>query len=304
MSPATQPMAPLPESEIIEAVPQLAGRAPGTWRFQRLGGITNRTYLVAGRDVSYVLRVAAPTTHYLDREVEVHNAGIAGSLGIAPAVLHADARLLLTEFLPDSRQLRLDDLRRPERLDQAAGLLRRLQASPRPFRGARHPFGEIDKYLALHHDSRAADLRRRAEPIAAALAAAPLPAVPAHVDATAANFLVSADGSLRLVDWEFSAMTDPCWDVSSVLSQLPFDEGVVRRFTAAALGRDDPAILARVALFRAAMFLVAGSWCAMEAAFRQDADLERMAQAYLDACTEALAHPEIPHWLAGLSSAA
>jgi thiamine kinase-like enzyme len=296
-------MSPLPESEIIEAVPQLAARPPGTWRFERLGGITNRTYLVAGRDISYVLRVAAPTTHYLDREVEAHNTRIAGALGIAPAVLHADARLLLTEFLPGSRQLRLDDLRVPRRLDQVADLLRRLQASPQPFRGARHPFGEIDKYLAMHPDPRATELRRRAAPIADALAAAPLPAAPAHVDATVANFLICGDDSLRLVDWEFSAMTDPCWDVASILTQLPFDADLARHFTAKALGRDDSAILARVALFRASMFLVAGSWCAMEAAFRSDADLDHMAQAYFDRCAEALAHPELPHWIAGLSSA-
>lgn len=291
------------ESEIIEAVPQLAGRPLGTWRLERLGGITNRTYLVAGKDISYVLRIAAPTTHYLDREAEAHNARIAGMLGIAPTVLYADARLLLTEFLPGSRQVRLDDLRMPKRLDQVADLLRRLQASPQPFRGARHPFGEIDKYLAMHADPRATDLRRRAAPIADALAAAPVPAVPAHVDATAANFLIRGDDSLRLVDWEFSAMTDPCWDVSSVLTQLPFDAELARRFTARALGRDDSAILARVALFRAAMFLVAGSWCAMEAAFRNDADLDHMAQAYLDAHAEALARPEMPHWIAGLSAA-
>ena len=183
-----------------------------------------------------------------------------------------------------------------------ADLLRRLQGSPEPFRGARHPFGEIDKYLAMHRDPRTAELRRRAEPIAAALAASPLPLAPAHVDATAANFLIRADGSLRLVDWEFSAMTDPCWDVASILTQLPFEEERLQRFAGRALGRTDPAILARVALFRASMFLVAGSWCAMEAAFRQDAELDRMAQAYLDAHAEALAHPDIPHWISGLSA--
>ena len=291
------------KSEIIEAVPQLAGRPPGAWRFERLGGITNRTYLVAGKEVSYVLRVAGPTTHYLDREVEAHNARIAGALGISPAVLHADARLLLTEFLPGSRQLRLDDLHVPRRLDQVADLLRRLQASPQPFRGARHPYGEIDKYLAMHPDPRATALRRRADPIAHALAARPLPSVPAHVDATVANFLICEDDSLRLVDWEFSAMADPCWDVASILDQLPFDVNLARRFTARAIGRDDSALLARVILFRASMFLVAGSWCAMEAAFRGDAELDRMAQSYLDRCAEALARPEMPHWIAGLSSA-
>lgn len=292
------------ESEIIEAVPLLAGRRPGYWRLEPMGGITNRTYRLSGSeagaaDTVYVLRIAAESTHYLDRAAEAHNARIAGRLGIAPPVLFADDRVMVTGYLHGARPLQAEDFQDPERRDQAAALLRRLQQSPEPFAGARHPFGEIDKYLRLHADPRSLALRRQAEPLAAALAASPLISAPAHVDPNPANFLLSADGSLRLVDWEFSAMTDPCWDIAAILSQMPYDAQAARRMTAKTLDRADDAILARVALFRASMFLVAGSWCAMEAAFRDDAALAQMAERYLDRFAEALMDPALPHWLSG-----
>lgn len=292
------------ESGIIEAVPQLGGRAAGYWRFETMGGITNRTYRVSGAGEVFVLRIAAESTHYLDRAAEAHNARVAGRLGIAPPVLHADGRVMLTGYLAGARPMQLEDFADPQRLDQVAGLLRHLQRSPEPFIGARHPFGEIDKYLGLHPHPRGLALRRAAEPIAAAIATATLGSVPAHVDPNPANFLLCPDGALRMVDWEFSAMTDPCWDVGAILSMMPRDAERMRRFVAAVLGHVDGAVLARVALFRAAMFLVAGSWCAMEAAFRGDSGLAAMAESYLDRFAAALADAEMPRWLSGHFSAA
>lgn len=287
------------KSEIIETVPQLGGRAAGYWRFEAMGGLTNRTYRVSGGGQTYVLRVAAPTTGYLDRAAEAHNARIAGDLGLAPPVLFADERVMLTGYLAGARPLHDADFDDPRRLDQIAAALRRLQRSPEPFSGARHPFGEIDKYLALHPDPRGIALRRQAEGLAAAIMATPLGAAPAHVDPNPANFLLCTDGALRMVDWEFSAMTDPCWDIAAILSQGAYDAAKLSRFAGLILDRADEAILARVALFRAAMFLVAGSWCAMEAAFRGDAALARMAERYLDRFAEALDAPAMPHWHTG-----
>ena len=291
----SEPLSP----EILEAIPLLAGRPPAFWRCEPMGGITNRTYRVSGGDEVYVLRIAAESTHYLDRMAEAHNARIAGRLGIAPEVLHAGERLMVTGYLSGARPLGGEDFADPASLDRIGGVLHRLQRSAEPFHGARHPFGEIDKYLALHPHPRTAALRRAAEPLAAGIAKAPLAPAPAHVDPNPANFLFCADGALRLVDWEFSAMTDPCWDIAAILSQHPFDVDRLRRITRQVLGGADDAVLARVALFRAAMFLVAGSWCAMEAAFRSDADLARMADDYLDRFADALADPRMPRWLSG-----
>jgi thiamine kinase-like enzyme len=283
---------------LLERVPFLSGRDRAGWHIQAIGSITNQTYrLDVGRD-SYVVRVAGQTTRYLDRKVETHNAAIAADLGLTPPVLFLDDKLLVTRFVTGARPLNAGDLGDSGRLQQVGDLLSRLQRSHRPFRGERHPFGEIDRYLGQYPHVRAVTFRRALQPVAAALARSPRPLVPAHVDASAANFLLGGDGRLWLVDWEFSSMADPAWDPASVLMQRAVhDDEAAQRFVAAVLGDAGEAALARIGLFRITLCLVAGSWCAMEAAARGDDALMRTADTYLQRGEGFLADPRVPRWL-------
>jgi hypothetical protein len=78
--------------ELLERVPFLAGRDRADWRAERIGSVTNQTFRVTAGADSYVVRVAGPTTRYLDRGVETHNAAIAVELGLAPPILFLDDR--------------------------------------------------------------------------------------------------------------------------------------------------------------------------------------------------------------------
>ena len=276
----------------------MAGHEPVEWRVEALGSVTNQTFRVTAGTESYVVRIAGQTTRYLDRAVEARNAAIAADLGLTPPILFLDPTLLVTRFVAGSRPLTAADLNDPKLLLEVAALLARLQHSRVPFAGERHPFGEIDTYLGQHAHPRATALRRAARPIEAALARSAKPLVPAHIDAGVANFLLSGDGSLLLVDWEFSSMADPAWDVASVLGYRPDGQDELsRRFVAAVLGEAGDRTMARIALFTAAMSLVAGSWCAMEAHFRQDNALMHVADNYLDRCAAFLGDPRMPSWL-------
>lgn len=283
---------------LLEKVPFLAGRDRSRWRMQAIGSVTNQTYRLDVGPDSYVVRIAGPTTRYLDRAVETHNAAIAAELGLTPPVLYLDEKLLVTRFVTGARPLSATDLDDPGRLQQVGALLARLQRSPRQFRHERHPFGEIDRYLGQYPHARAVAFRRALQPVEAALARAPRPLVPAHVDASAANFLLGGDGRLWLVDWEFSSMADPAWDPGSVLMQrAAHDDEAAQRFVVAVLGDAGAATLARIGLFKAVLCLVAGSWCAMEAAARGDDALMRAADTHLQRGEGFLADPSVPRWL-------
>ncbi len=41
--------------------------------------------------------------------------------------------------------------------------------------------------------------------------------VPCHVDAAYSNFILSDDNKMYLIDWEYSGMFDPMWDVASYI---------------------------------------------------------------------------------------
>ncbi len=116
------------------------------------GGLTNRNYKVSAGGEAYVLRIAgAGTHHYIDRAAEARNAGLAAAIGIAPELLYLDPEsgLMLTRFIAGSVPLRAADLRRPELLRSAVGLLKRLHGSGRVFSGRMNLFPKLDEYIAL-----------------------------------------------------------------------------------------------------------------------------------------------------------
>ena len=59
------------------------------------------------------------------------------------------------------------------------------------------------------------DVLREAEAVRAALAAHPLPLVACHCDPLCENFLDAGD-RMWIVDWEYSGMNDPMWDLGDL----------------------------------------------------------------------------------------
>jgi thiamine kinase-like enzyme len=247
----------------LAAIPILAARPSAEWRVRRLPGLTNVNWRLTAADQDLVVRIpGASSERYLSRRQEMHNAAIAAALGIAPPLLHADSETGVTvqAFVADARPLTEADFAEPGIVFKIGALFARLHRSGRHFEGTMAPFPIIDTYLGLASDDRLKRLRARAEPIRTALEARQVPRVPSHIDPNPANFLLRADGSLLLIDWEFSAMCEPAWDLSAVMI-----EGVMPPGTIDALHRGygmqpGPAELSRLWLMRAALHLVAGSW--------------------------------------------
>ena len=245
---------------LLSSVPLLAVRPVSAWRVQPLGGMTNHNWRVTAGTEDLVLRApGASSQRYLSRAQEFHNVAVAAALGIAPALLYADPETGVTvqTFLADARALTAADFARPEIACKVGALLARLHRSGRVFQGVMQAFPIIDTYLGLAADARLRDLRARAEPIRHALEAEPVALVPSHIDANPANVLLRADGSLVLIDWEYSAMCEPAWDLASVrMEGRMTDESRV----AFAEGYGAMPSERRLRLMRAALHLVAGSW--------------------------------------------
>jgi thiamine kinase-like enzyme len=251
---------------LLGSVPLLAARPAVAWQVRPLVSMTNRNWRLTAGDADFVLRVpGASSQRYLSRRQEFHNAAIAADLGITPALLYADAAtgVTLQPFLADAKALTPEDFARPEIARKIGAALARLHSSGRMFQGIMHAFPIIDTYLGLAADDRLRRLRARAEPIRAALEAQPVALVPSHIDPNPANFLLRTDGSLLLIDWEYSAMCDPAWDLAAVSMEGRMDIAARAAF---AEGYGAMPSASRLWLMRAALHLVAGSWTYAEIA--------------------------------------
>jgi thiamine kinase-like enzyme len=265
---------------LLISVPLLAERPAAAWQARPLAGMTNRNWRVTAGGADYVLRSAgASSQRYLSRQQEFHNVAIAADLGIAPTLLYGDPEtgVTLQPFLDDARALTPDDFAVPEIARKVGALLARLHRSGRSFQGEMRAFPIIDTYMDLAADDRLRRLRARAQPLRAAMEADPVAMVPSHIDANPANFLLRADGTLLLIDWEYSAMCDPAWDIASVRMEGRVDEA------AFAEGYGDMPEERRLWLMRAALHLVAGSWTYAEIAGGNAAPgLDAMLERFLD----------------------
>lgn len=47
---------------------------------------------------------------------------------------------------------------------------------------------------------------------------------PCHNDLVAENFLKAEDGTIYLIDWEYSGMNDPMWDIAALFLESNFTD--------------------------------------------------------------------------------
>jgi thiamine kinase-like enzyme len=170
--------------------------------------------------------------------------------------------LTVQAFIADARALTEADFAEPEIAFKIGALFARLHRSGKRFEGTMAPFPIIDTYMGLAADDRLKRLRARAEPIRAVLESHPATMVPNHIDPVPANFLLRADGTLLLIDWEYSAMCEPAWDLAAVMIDTMRPDSVAALYR----GYGDVPSPSRLWLMRAALHLVAGSWTYAEIA--------------------------------------
>jgi len=292
-------------ADSLATIPLLAARPAAEWKVARLPGLTNINWRLTAGDQDLVLRIPGVSSErYLSRRQEMHNAAIAAELGIAPPLIHADPvrGVTVQTFIGDARALTEADFAAPEIAAKIGALFARLHRSGRVFEGTMAPFPIIDTYLGFAADDRLRRVRDRAEPIRAVLEARPVSMVPSHIDPNPANFLLRADGTLLLIDWEFSALCEPAWDLAAVMI-----EGVTSSAALKALqrGYGHPPDPSRLWLMRAALHLVAGSWTYAEIAGGNKAEgLDALLERCLSRAERMLEDPALLMHLARVGGAA
>jgi thiamine kinase-like enzyme len=210
---------------LIATLPALAG---ATAQPERMGGLTNRVYRIG----DLVLRLPGHGTEaYIDRRAEAEAARAAAAAGVSPAVLHADPAtgIMVTRFLPGTTTMSPDAFRtHPGSPTRAGQAFAKLHHSGATFPTRFDLFAMIDDYLCLLSGKDVAlppgyhQVLQDAQTIRTALAARPAPLAPCHCDPLCENFLDTGE-RMWIVDWEYSGMNDPMWDLGDLSVEAAFD---------------------------------------------------------------------------------
>lgn len=263
-------------------------------------GITNRNLRLRLGGSDYVVRLCEPgaTVLGIDRSCEAQAGRRAAALGIGPEVVLAPEGALVTRWL-DGGTLDEDGVR--ARLAEIAAGLRAFHTSAPAL-----PFAFAVFRLAEEHARIASARLPAAYPGIAALAArieAALSgpehaACPCHNDLLTANF-VSDGHRVHLVDWEYSGMNDPFFDLGNLSVNNGFDEAVDRALLQAYFGEEPgPRRVAALRLMRIVSDLREALWGAVQATVSPlDNDYETYAAKHFARLEAAVGDPRVEEWL-------
>lgn len=220
--------------KMLIEVPVFIGLEREAVEIEPLGSLTNMSYKVTIGDAAYALRLPGQDTwEYIDRESEEQNSGIAAAAGIGADILYSDARsgTMVSRFI-EGDVMDADWLDRDAKaLASVTRTLKKVHSLGRGFRSRFDVFEMIERCRELLYGLRQplpagySALEGRVKAARRALEASPVPLVPCHNDPWPNNFIDSgrhAGGRIYLIDWEFSGMNDPFWDLAhlSVESRL------------------------------------------------------------------------------------
>jgi thiamine kinase-like enzyme len=288
-------------------IPALAAMG-GAPVIERLGGLTNRVYRVG----DHCVRIpGAGTEEYIDRANEAVAARAAAAAGVSPEVIHADPAtgVMVTRFVEGTVTMSPAAFRaRPGSPARAGQAFARLHRSGAVFPFRFELFGMIDSYLGVlsgkdvdlpagYHDVVA-----EAEGVRRALDARPVAPVACHCDPLCENFL-DTGARMWIVDWEYSGMNDPMWDLGDLSVEGQFDAAQDEEILTAYFGGEAPAAeRGRMVVHKAMCDLLWTLWGLIQLANGNPADDFR---AYADGrfarCRALMASPDFARYLKAAS---
>ncbi len=199
----------------------------------QIGGMSNKNFKVdiAGR--SYVLRVPGNGSDgMVERTNEEFNAIEACRLGVNPPIRYFNPKtgVKLADFIENAETLTAATIQRHDNMRKIADIYRTVHNSHIRLKNEFNIFQEIVKYDKLIDKAGATmyegweEIRPKVMSLENHLNSLGVDLKPCHNDALYENFIKAADGTVYLIDWEYSGMNDPMADFAALFIEAGFEE--------------------------------------------------------------------------------
>lgn len=268
--------------QALRNVPHLSDVTLDDSQLVRLGGLTNVVHRVDLPDETLIVRIPGKgTEEYIDRSVELHNAEAAARAGVSAQVIWGDAEsgIMISRCIENIVTMTPETfLERKGAPERAALAFRQLHQSGETFQFRFELFSMIDDYLKVLSGKDAdlpdgyAEIVKAAEPVKSVLSENESVLAPCHCDPLCENFL--DDGTrMWIVDWEYSGMNDPMWDLGDLSVEAGFTAEQDRAMMNAYFdGQVSDAQFGRMVVYKAMCDLLWTLWGLIQHADKNPAD--------------------------------
>ncbi len=206
-------------------------------KISRMGGLTNRTYLVELPDENkYVVRLPGEgTEQIINRKDEKVSAELACHIGIDTNLYYFNENtgVKISQYIDDSQTMNAELLRKNENIVRVSSILKKLHSSKvdtgvsfdvihladtyERFISQNDGFfyedyEEVKEYINKIKEEYISSVDKR----------------PCHNDPLCENWILQDDKNMYLIDWEYAGMNDPIWDLADVSIEATYTEEMDR----------------------------------------------------------------------------
>ena len=194
---------------------------------EQLGGMTNQNYLVQTSSNQYIVKFFGKGTEKLiDRQNEKFNIELLKDLklDVENYLFDIEAGIKVNQYIENAETLNLNTIK--TKFEKIAPILQTIHASGKELKGEFAPFDEIKKYESLIQGEiyypNYETVRKSVFSLKEELEQIGIEKKSCHIDLVPENFIEGPDGHLYLIDWEYSSMNDPMWDLAALFLESEF----------------------------------------------------------------------------------
>ena len=243
------------EKIIKEKISSLLSEEEEVLSVEQLGGMTNQNYLVKTTNKQYIVKFFGKGTEKLiNRQDEKYNLELLKDLDldVKNYLFDIEAGIKVNEYIESA--ITLDSRSIKTKFDKIAPILQTIHASDKELRGEFAPFEEIKKYESLIEEkipyANYEAVREEVFSLEKRLADLGVDRKSCHIDLVPENFIESPQGRLYLIDWEYSSMNDPMWDLAALFLESEFTRQEEEDFLSHYESEQTPVSREKIAIYK------------------------------------------------------
>lgn len=199
----------------------------------QIGGMSNKNFRVNYKGKSYVLRVPGPGSEgMVERSNEEFNAIEGCKMGVNPVIRYFNAKtgVKLADYVENAETLNSATIQRHDNLKKIVEIYHKIHDAHVRLKNEFCLFQEIEKYDRLIEQCGGVmyegwnEFKPKVMALEEHLNNLGVDMTPCHDDAVAENFIKAEDGTIYLIDWEYSGMNDPMADFAALFIESEFPE--------------------------------------------------------------------------------
>ena len=253
------------EKLIKEKIASLLSEKEDIISVEQLGGMTNQNYLVKTTVNQYIVKFFGKGTDKLiNRQAEKYNLELLKDLhlDVENYLFDIEAGIKVNQYIENAETL--DSTIIKTKFEKIAPILQTIHASGKELKGEFAPFDEIKKYESLIQGEISypnyETVRKLVFSLKYQLEEIGIDKKSCHIDLVPENFIEAPDGHLYLIDWEYSSMNDPMWDLAALFLESEFTPEEEENFLAYYESEKTPVSRSKIRIYKILQDIIWSLW--------------------------------------------